>query len=225
MEQVHNLATITVTVWDWDRRDTDDPMGAVKFKVRNMRGNMWKKPQAEGEEGDQLAAEAVEDPMAKRKKLLQARMRLQAARTLGDRAVTIDAEHPVLLTQQEEKENADAVYERDMNIYKGDKALKLPWNPKNKKDGHPFAMFKVAKKHYDAALKIAFKAGIDAEKARERKDAVEAADAEGDEALLRRLAPSRREDPGWDTPRCGNVFFAPFYTKSRTFAKTGSGQT
>eukprot|EP01043_Picozoa_sp_COSAG02_P089835 COSAG02_NODE_26769_length_625_cov_0.802281_1_plen_25_part_10 len=23
-----------ITVWDWDRRDNDDPMGAIKLKVR-----------------------------------------------------------------------------------------------------------------------------------------------------------------------------------------------
>lgn len=69
-------------------------MGAIKLKVREMRGNMWQK-QKEGEQ-DAIATTAAADEMEKRQKLLQARLRLQAAQDPGAVAAA-DGDKPVLL--------------------------------------------------------------------------------------------------------------------------------
>ncbi len=110
-----------ITVWDWDRRDNDDPMGAIKLKVREMRGNMWQK-QKEGEV-DAIATTAAEDEMEKRQKLLQARLRLQAAQDPGT-VVAAEGDKPELMlgngktngdqediyghTEHEQQEESDA---------------------------------------------------------------------------------------------------------------------
>jgi hypothetical protein len=112
-----------ITIWDWDRTDNDDPMGEIKLKVREMRGNMWQKQQ-EGED-DAIAMTAAKDEMEKRQKLLNARLRLQAAQDPGAIVAAAD-DKPLLMLgngeAEEPEEEQEQVEERDA----GSAPLALP---------------------------------------------------------------------------------------------------
>ena len=78
---VHNRATFTATVYDWDRTGDDDPMGQVQMTVRTMRGNMWQKSAVGGVSAEEEGALMIEDEMAKKEKLIKARQMLQHTHT------------------------------------------------------------------------------------------------------------------------------------------------